>query len=221
VNEGWPPRVALLTIGDGRDECLRDTLASFAAHVTGFALVEHVHVDDRDHRLGFGGAIREGWRRLRELDGFDYIWHLEEDFTTLRPIDLGALALILELQPEVVQVALRREPVNDPERRAGGVVEMWPDAYADRCLPRAFAWGDPYGLRPYRLAWLEHELYFTTNPSLYRRELIDDHDWLDVPGSERAMTMRLLTAGARFALWGDRDDAPLARHTGERQGKGY
>jgi hypothetical protein len=35
------------------------------------------------------------------------------------------------------------------------------------------------------------------------------------------MTMQLLAAGARFALWGDRDDAPLVRHTGERRGKGY
>jgi hypothetical protein len=54
----------LLRIGDGRDddherawESLEQMLPS-PDHI--------VTIDDRDHKLGFAGAIAEGWRQVRE-----------------------------------------------------------------------------------------------------------------------------------------------------------
>lgn len=208
-------RVALLTIGDGRDDLLAQTMASLAENV-GTDWAHHVHVDDRSHRLGFSGAIEEGWERLRHLDGFDYVWHLEEDFTFNRPIPLDALALLLDVQPQLAQIALLRQPWAPAEIEAGGLVALWPDLYADRSLT---VWD--VDQRITHLAWLEHDVCFTTNPSLYRRDLIARH-WPGPPGSEARMTLILRAEGWRFALWGDRDDGPAVHHTGtNRLGGGY
>lgn len=217
------PRVALLTIGDGRDDLLAQTLQSWY-EATGLPqdrspnppLVHHVHVDDRSHRLGFSGAIEEGWDRLRHLADFEYVWHLEEDWTFNRPVDLAALALLLDVQPHLAQVALRRQAWAPAELEAGGLVELWPDLYEDRALSVI----DPGG-GMVDLAWLEHDLCFTTNPCLYRRSMIDA-TWPSPPGSEARMTERLRDLGYRFALWGDREDEPWVHHTGrQRTGTGY
>lgn len=211
------PRVALLTIGDGRDMLLaqtRESLATYVQPTEDFA--HYVHVDDRSHRLGFSGAIEEGWERLRALDGFDYVWHVEEDWTFNRRIDLAALALLLDVQPQLAQVALRRQAWAPAEVDAGGLVELWPDLYADRALSVVDVGGATTDL-----AWLEHDLCFTTNPCLYRRDLISLR-WPHPPGSEARMTDILRQRGDRFALWGDRDDAPWVHHIGDlRTGGGY
>lgn len=215
----WP-RVALLTIGDGRDDLLADTRDSLAyalgrdpGDLLG-AFAEHVHVDDRAHRLGFGGAIRQGWARLRDLGrSIDYVFHLEEDWRFDRAINLDHLAAALAANPPLAQMALRRHAVNAYEERAGGVVECWPDEYEERrALVPPGRW----------LAYLEHGLYFTTNPSLYHRTLIERGDWPEGRGSEAAYTQQLLARGRRFALWGSRAGGPWITHTGTiRTGGGY
>ena len=48
--------------------------------------------------------------------------------------------------------ALRRQPWNDTEKAAGGVVEANPKAYTDRVEGR--------------IHWLEHRQFWTTNVSL-------------------------------------------------------
>lgn len=207
--------IALLTIGDGRDDLLAATLDSLAhaldrepGDVLG-AFTCHVHVDDRRHRLGFCGAIAEGWRRLRELDGWEYVLHVEEDWRFTRALNLDAMGYLLECQPDLVQIALRRNPVAPAELAAGGVVELWPEQYADRALGE--------------LRWLEHVLFFTTNPSLYRRDLLG-YTWpSSAPGGcEAQFGERLKADGWRFAYWGERSDPPWVEHTGTiRTGRGY
>lgn len=215
------PRIALLTIGDGRDRLLQETIGSLETYVQprpDFAC--YIHVDDRAHELGFGGAIQEGWRRLRErADAFDYVFHLEEDWRFDRPLDLAAMTDLLDAYPALAQVALRRGAVNAAERAAGGVVEMWPREYLEKSL---FPGGsNEAGSIEY--PWLEHGLYFTTNPCLYRRDLIEAFDWPDGPGSEAAFTHHLRSYGYGFALWGARRDGPWITHTGtdRRTGMGY
>lgn len=215
-------RVALLTISD-RPDLLADTIASLAEALDRdegdvlSAFATHAHVDDREHRLGFGGAIRYGWERLRGRADFDYVLHVEDDWRFDAPVELGAMADLLDARPELAQVALRRNPVNDVERKAGGVVEMWPDEYADRAM--TIVEPDCSGRE---LAWLDHELYFTTNPSLYRRSLLD-LEWPDCPASEQVFTAKCLRAGLRFALYGTRAEAPRVTHLGDnrREGRGY
>jgi hypothetical protein len=223
------PRIALLVIGDGREDLRAETLRSFARATPEWEGGPIVSILDAEHKLGFAGAIREGWRQLRELKGlgFDYVFHLEEDWRFDRALDLTAMAHLLEAQPGLAQVALRRGPVNIAERKAGGVVEMWPQEYQQRSLvirPYAnrragplLASGDQH------IYWLQHELYFTTNPSLYTRELVEQMDWPARAGSEAEFTKDCLRAGYRFALWGARDTGAWITHTGtdRRTGTGY
>jgi len=212
------PRVALLTIGDGRDHLLARTTASLYEHVAPpEAWATHVHVDDRAHRLGFAGAIRRGWEILRALEGFEYVFHLEEDWLFDRDVDLAGMARLLREYPALAQVALRRNAVNAQERLAGGVVEMWPDEYLEKALTTVVLSDGTVG----RIEWLEHGLYFTTNPCLYPVELIEHRLWPDTPGSEAAFTAELLRLGYRFALWGPRKGTWVT-HTGhDRTGVGY
>jgi hypothetical protein len=223
--------VAVLVITDGRTEYIGDTIASFNAQASG-PIIERWMYDDsgdpthrawlaeqfpeftllwhRQGRQGFGGAIRFAWDHLRRHSTADHIAHVEDDFVFTRPVDLTAMARLLDARPYIVQVALRRQPWNEQERTAGGVVECHPHEYDDR------EDGD--------LAWLEHTLFFSTNPSLYRRSLLDVEGWPTGARSEGRYTaaIRARHPGWRFAYWGARDDGPWVHHIGnERIGVGY
>jgi hypothetical protein len=198
--------IALLLISDGRDEYLQRTRTSLVEMLPRFDHV--IHVDDREHRLGFAGAIQEGWRQVLETDA-RYVFHLEQDFTFNRPVDVAGMATVLQARPHLAQLALRRQPWNDAERAAGGIVEQHPDDYVERSLG------------PYR--WLEHRRFFTTNPCLYRT-WICRQGWPDGADSEGRFGIRLLETKpeARFGYWGARDSGEAVTHIGEhRAGNGY
>lgn len=198
--------VALLLISDGRDEYLERTRASAAAMLPAFDHV--IHVDDREHRLGFAGAIQEGWKRVLATDA-RYVFHLEQDFTFNRPVDIAGMATVLQARPHLAQLALRRQPWNDAERAAGGIVEQHPTDYTE-C-----------SLGPYQ--WLEHTRCFTTNPSLYRT-WVCRQGWPDGPESEGhfGIGLRERKPEIRFGYWGARDSGEAVTHIGEhRAGTGY
>lgn len=229
------PRVALLTISD-RPDLLEPTLRSLARACGGTlgarspsAFVEHVHVDDQAHALGFGGAIRRGWGLLRASSvAFDYVLHVEDDWHFTTPLELPQMTAILDvrreharppiLAPDLAQIALRRQAVSPAEVTAGGVVELWPDAYTETV--HTIVPPDPAGA--YEVRYLEHELFFTTNPSVYRRDLLE-LGWPDTERSEAAFTARCRDAGYRFAYYGGRAEPPRVWHCGDnqRQGRGY
>lgn len=209
------PRVLLLVIGDGRDDLRAQTLDSFTANALGHEIAGTVEVDDRHHLLGFCGAIRFGWERIRALKlDFEYVFHLEEDWRFDRAFNLSAMTSLLDLHFEIKQVALRRG--KEPAEHAAPV-DAWPESFHDRgfttLAPREHGGGD----HPYLL----HRSFFTTNPSVYRRELVEEYDWPAAPKCEGAFTEMLLADGASFAYWGDRDDEPWITHTGQRTGHGY
>ena len=216
---------------DGRRDCIRQTIPSALSSLSGPVTHRIIHDDSGDPtyrewlatefptfdligppngRSGFGGAIDSAWKWIDEnVSDARYVFHLEDDFTFRRDVDLVDLAVLLDLCPEVVQVALRRQPWNDAEKAAGGVVESNPDAYTD-C--------EVGGLR-----YLTHRLYFTTNPSLYRRKLCGI-GWPDGFNSEGRFAIDLFTGdpGARSAYWGARDSGEWVTHIGtERIGTGY
>jgi hypothetical protein len=228
--------VALLVITDGRDAHLAATLASAGQHLHG-PITERFMFDDTGHpdhrfrladtyptftvlgdgpRRGFGGALRAAWEHLHTHSRAGLVLHLEADFTFNRPVDLDAMTEVLVHHPELVQMALRRQAWSPAEHAAGGVVEQNPTAYTDHC--------DPAGRR-----WLEHRLFFTTNPCLYRISLCAT-GWPHGGQSEGVFTHRLLAQGSpeipgqwlRFAYWGARTDPPWVTHIGhERVGTGY
>ncbi len=226
-------RVTVLVITDGRKECLMQTMRAMYQNLHG-PVDEVIIVDDSGDRVygswldamyedraaivhhetrrGFGGAIRSGWATVV---GADWVFHLEDDFVLSRPVPLMKMIATLAGNPHLVQMALRRQPVNAEEIAAGGVIERWPAEYVERT--------DTKG------SWLEHRLFFTTNPSLYRYSLTA-LGWPEEARSEAAFTQRLLREGVkgtdpadlRFAFWGRRADPPWVEHIGvERVGSGY
>lgn len=219
--------IALCVITDGRRECITRAVPSLLANVRGPITHQVIHDDSGDpvyqhwlratfpafevihtpKRSGFGGAYANAWRYLAALPQ-RYVFSVEDDFTYNRPVDLLAMAEVLDWYPHLVQVALRRQAWNDQEKAAGGVVEQHPGDYTDHQD------GDNH--------WLEQRRFFTTNPSLFRTELCHA-GWPTVQHSEGVLTHRLLDdPGIRFAFWGRRSDDPWVTHIGEhRNGMGY
>ena len=224
--------IALVVFTDGRREHLPWTVPSFDGYTTGPVSERYIVDDSGDpenhewirrvfpefelvihesgERQGFGGAIRTGWDHLRRHSTASHIFHLEDDFTFNRPVDLLDLAAVLSQRPNVAQVALRRQPWNEHEALAGGIVEQHPDAYTDH--------EDGHGR-----AWLEHRQFFTTNPTLYRRSLIEENEWPEGRDSEGRFSIALLgDEDLRFAFYGRRDSGEWVQHNGNtRNGTGY
>lgn len=221
------PTIALLVMTDGRDEYLRRSLASLDQVCGGFAeLWMHDDTGDDEYRArlaaefplfvqvgqgprrGFGGAIRQAWRTLNVRSSADFVFHLEQDFVLIRPVDLDAMADALLYRVNLMQLALRRQPWNAAERAAGGVVEQHPDDYVER--------------REGGQVWLEHRRFFTTNPSLYRRSLCM-RGWPDGPNSEGHFSIGLFWhPNVVCGFWGARDSGEWCEHIGhERAGVGY
>jgi hypothetical protein len=202
------PRIALLVIGDGRDALRAQAMKTFYREASGFIIQALCPVNDRHHERGFAGSIQEGWQVLQGFDPtFDYVFHIEEDFEFLRPFSIAYMAQILDQDPRLAQVALRRNAVNKPEREAGGVVELNPNAYTEQTT----WWANEVG----PIHYLEHSLYFTTNPCLYRRELMEQ-GWPSGSESEGRFTQKLREQGMRFALLGARTSGVWVQHHGKR-----
>lgn len=217
--------IAVVVMTDGRDT-IADTIASFESQVTGPVTHRVIHDDSGDkayrkylqtsfpeyrviggRRSGFGGAIIRAWRHLRTLP-VDWVFHLEDDFTFNRPVDLTEFAEVLFAHPHILQMALRRQPWSESEAQAGGIVEENPDSYTDQTD----------GVHE----WLEHRLFFTTNPSLYRRTLCD-LEWPQGSQSEGRFSLQVLSDPlASCAYWGSRNSGEWVTHNGaERRGRGY
>lgn len=199
-------KTALLVISD-RPHLLQETLLSAAQHLPAFHHL--VHVDDQAHELGFAGAIQEGWDRVLATDA-DFIFHLEGDFTFNQRVPLDFM--VRELTHgggDLAQIALLRQPWNQAEREAGGIIELDPGAYTPTRARVA----------PHRL--LTHRKFWTTNPSLYPR-WVAERGWPQQPQSEGIFGIRLFEdlPECRSAFWGD--GTPWVTHIGhERTGHGY
>lgn len=200
-------KTALLMISDGRYAYHAEASASAALHLPEFDHV--IHIDDAAHTLGFGGAIIEGWRRVLETDA-EFIFHLELDFTFDRAVPVGSMISALHRYPHLAQMALQRQPVNDTEIAAGGVLAVLETA-------GSITWrgqGEPFN-------WIEHTHNFTTNPSVYPRWIVE-RGWPDETESEGKFGIYLMRdrPHTRFAYWGQGEE--WCTHIGhERTGGGY
>jgi hypothetical protein len=233
-------RTALLIITDGRDDYLRQCIDSAARSLrtgachdierwmyddTGDASYRHElreRYPEFNHigigpRRGCAGAIQQAWRTLWHRSSARFLFHLEQDFVFESRIDLDRMGRFLDDHPEVAQVTLRRNAVNSNEIAAGGVIEQHPDWYLDRT--------EPDGQQ-----WLEHAMYWTCNPCLYRTELLDAGWPASVPGRYSEDTFhhehlpRHLGYRPTYAYWGSRAESPKVRHIGQdrhQEGTGY
>lgn len=227
--------VLLLVMTDGRRDCIERAIPSLEQHLYGQNIrstitrrVIHDDSGDPDYRdwlvgkfddyeviwhpagrQGFGGAYRNAWRFLTGAEE-PFVFSTEDDFVLNRAVNLDDLAFVLAVRPHLAQLALRRQPWNPDELQAGGVIEQHPDAYTDMV---------GYGGKK----WLEHRLFFTTNPSLIRRRLCSQ-GWPDTEHSEGHFSIDLFRQDpeATCGFWGARSDGPWVTHIGtERVGVGY
>ena len=224
---------AVLCITDGRWECLERTVDSFERLVDGDVTERHLYVDSPDRgyrekvnraysdngwrvfwhpegRQGFAGAIHYAWKELLARSTADWVFHLEDDFEFQRGVLLYEMQNVLCENRQLAQMALQRQPWNSAEIEAGGVVALNREAFT---LHRGV------GREP---SWLEHAMFWTTNPSLFRVELIDRFHWPLAPHSEGVFTHWLREVGYTFGYWGGFNEDPHVHHIGTaRFGKGY
>lgn len=216
------PGVSLVVLTDGRRDCIRESIPAAVANFGGLPVITKAICDDsgdREYqawlrltfpdfelvtsarRTGFAGNVRRAWEHALGT-GQPWTFWLEDDFVLQRQVDLGAMADTLDANPQVAQMALRRQAWFPAEVEAGGIIEQDPDAYTDH-----------HG-------WLEHVKFWTTNPHLVHRSVLAGYEWPNRAHSEATFAREILrtrTAG----YWGSRQDDPWALHMGERQGTGY
>lgn len=202
---------------------LERSIASLTEHVTG-PIVQRVVYDcwgDPDIRaelarlveplgfyvvgpaapVDFTGGMQAMWGYLRKRAKGAYIFQVEDDFTYQRPVDLSELIVGLRSDPNIVQMALLRDTY-PAEKEAGGIL------------------GRPTAAFVQRRMWLEHRLFWTNNPSLFRKSLTDV-SWPSGHHSETLFGKSLFTnAKARSAFWGQGEE--WISHIGSiRAGVGY
>lgn len=240
-------RLVMLAHGDGQQ--LAPAFASFRQHVIQAPSSIYIHWDSAPPaaRLrgfpsgcplvieyapeprGFCASTAAAWDAAAHGTGllpeslaydYEYVFWLEHDFRFRRTVDLNELVAVLE-EPKVAQVALRRQPVSAEEVAAGGYVAMRPDCYTQRETSYAPADGFTGPMNASSVQWLDHDLFWTTNPSLFKRRLTDEYPWPVRPECEGHFGIALRAAGYRFALMGGRDDLPWVEHVGDRTGFGY
>lgn len=156
-------------------------------------------IDDREHKLGLAGAVRAAWEWALEA-GCDYLLHWEEDFLPVVPTSLNALVVLLERNPKLAQVSLKRQPWGPEEVAFGGFIERAPHLYRQAS------------------GYIAHSEYFSLNPCLIPRHILT-RGWPD--GNEAEFTAQLVTDGFHFGVYGQLDDPPRVVHVGAERSAGW
>lgn len=179
-------------------------------------------VTGSSEQRGFCSTYTDAWDEaviVAEAHDCDHVFWLESDFIVHRGVDLTAVAQLLAAEPDLAQVALMRNAVNETEKAAGGLFESRPGEYEPHELTVEGLAPSLIRIRSY--PWLRHSSYFTTNPSLMRRDFMASCPWpaRHVSQCEGLYTMDLREQGRDFAVWGS--GAPWVEHVGVRTGFGY
>ena len=199
-------RLAVLTHAQ-HDE--RPAIQAFLAHVEPQPAVIEVFRDIAPQR-GFCAATARLWRMCASAPQEWIVW-LEHDFRLCRPVHLRDLAAVMDERPWLFQMALMRDAYSTEEHAAGGLFELRRDDFA----PRAHVRGTN-DMRP----WLQMP-WFTTNPSLMRRQFMADHPFPD-DGQEHCegrFGIALAEQGYTFGTWGSGE--VWCNHVGVRDGSGH
>lgn len=165
---------------------------------------------------GFCAATRRAWALAAQGPGPLHVFYLEHDFLLTRGVHLADLAVALDMNPRLAQMALMRNAVNEQEKAAGGLFESRRDEYQEKLA----AFPVPDHPRGPLQGWLEHRSYLTTNPSLMRRSFMQEHSWPAYDSEcEGRFGIDLVQAGYSFGVWGVGE--PWCAHAGVRSGYGY
>jgi hypothetical protein len=204
LREHLPDGVKLYLHDDSSDWSFQQWLSMFVGDCSWPGEVEILTAPEK---RGFGGAIAAAWAHVYE-QGHDFVFHTENDFTYNELIPLDTMSHILDIDTNLGQVALLRQPWNAKEKLAGGIIPSYPQGtFRERRLGR--------------VAYLEHDAFWTTNPSLIPNYILG-LGWPDVPESEGMFTFKLRAMGVHFGFLGQLGDEPRVTHIGnDRVGAGY
>ncbi len=148
-------------------------------------------------RKGLTANVTQAWGALTDDDG--YVFDTEDDFV-VAPVDLDAIADVLDANPHVATMTLIRQPVNASEVNAGGLI-----------------WGEHFqGEFTDHDGWLEQKRLWSINPSVTRASTLR----AVTPGVERLLTDQAHAKGWTFGFWGHPFDPPRALHIGTVGGMG-
>lgn len=154
-------------------------------------------------RPDYTESMRAMWRYLAKRATGVYIFQAEDDFTYEHPVDLDPMSAVLRDNPHLTQMALLRDAFYHDERETGGILG-WPEPAFER-----------------KAGWLEHKLFWTANPSLFRKSLTATPWPLGHHSETLFGKVVLREPSARSAFWGDASE-PSIRHIGAvRAGSGY
>lgn len=168
-------------------------------------------------QLGFCGAVKELWHiategkrnHLYQMHDPSFVFWLEHDFIFEKRVDLRPMAVALSINTRLSQMQLMRASVNPDEHKAGGVMQQHISRGSE--FLKRWTYGAP---------WLEHNAYFTTNPSLMSVSFMRQNPW---PAYNRECEGKfgidLKSRGYTFGVWGEGET--WVRHIGERTGFGY
>lgn len=222
--------IPVVTLTNGRRDCITRTLPSAMKHLTGLGNV--VIVDDSGdpayrawlaerfpdapvtavapRPAGYWQAMRTVWSVAR-ASGADAVFFLEDDFVFPGDVDLTDLNHVLSKQPHLTQIALLRQPWFANEIAAGGLIEAL-EVQGQTFTERTDGAHN----------WIEHRAVFTGNPSLIPARTFT-RDWPEGAWSEsRFGRMLFADPDAHSAYWGRRDDPPRVEHIGhQRVGRDY
>jgi len=212
-------RIILGVIGNGRSELLDGTIQTLLSNVN-CDFYKKIMINDTGNQdyhnyltenygdifeiishssnQGLSGSIMSLWDRSSDY-GFDYIFHVEEDFLFNFQIDIFELVSVLNADPNLAQIALKRQPVNDFESSIGGFMNADPSSYQKHCLGN--------------LKWLSHRNFFTLNPSLYPRWVVEV-GWQNGWGEKEFADLLFSNEQIVCGFLGDVEDEPLVFHTG-------
>lgn len=186
-------------ISDRRDLYLPACQRTFWSQVPHGVVRYYNIVDDRHHELGMAGAVEKAWKWALDI-GAHFLFHCEEDFVFHHRVPIRAMRRVLETNPQLAQIALKRQPWSPAEVDAGGFMELNVDAY------RQCDW------------FVEHDLLFTLNPCLIPRRTLELVWSTSHPeGAERAITEACADKGLSFAYYGNVEDPPLCEHVGTQR----
>ena len=218
--------ITLLIMTNGRQEYLEQTLSALGKLHGDFSrILIHDDSGNKDYhhwlrqfnyelafskRVGFTKAMISAWQKLKE-DSNEWVFHLEDDFLILDDVYLANIIQVIKDHDYLKEIVLLRQPIGNHsrERTKGGIIASHPERYEDKTD------GVNY--------WVEHRVGFSCNPCVYKKSLIYEHPWPDMPNSEREYgRMVFKNPKAKCAYWGKSSDKPIVMHIGEvRTGFNY
>lgn len=155
---------------------------------------------------GYAHAMRR-CQHHEMASGQPWVAHFEDDLLLNRPLDLRKMQRVMDENPDLAQLSLKRQPWHEEEVEAGDML----------------GWRSPESF-DVRDGVVAHRSFWAATFSFTRRRFLAEHPWPLEGDSERRFGNRLFQGNRRVyaGILGGLDDQPRITHIGAvRAGTGY